>query len=68
MLQLYFANLEVREDLLAGPMGPYRSERAGVVANAHQRAIRRKTAMTLRSTPSHVRTTALILPSDTSTE
>ncbi len=30
MLQLYFANLEVREDLLAGPMGPYRSERAGL--------------------------------------
>ena len=23
MLQLYFANLEVREDLLAGPIGPY---------------------------------------------
>lgn len=23
MLQLYFTNLEVREDLLAGPMGPY---------------------------------------------
>ena len=23
MLQLYFANPEVREDLLAGPMGPY---------------------------------------------
>ncbi len=23
MIQLYFANLEVCEDLLAGPMGPY---------------------------------------------